>query len=180
MAFSFLRRWFNHSDKRAAESAFAPQDSVPGEADFVRGRKFASGEGVAQDYILAAQCYEQAAVQNHSLAQYNLAGLYGSGQGVRRDDVKSLKWLTRAANLGNPAAQYHLGVHQHLAFRRDRTISAAEGRIEALKWVRLSATQAFQGAEGACEFVTLGMAREEVVEASRRAAKFVVNKAEVI
>jgi hypothetical protein len=82
-------------------------------------------------------------------------------------------WLTRASNLGNAAAQYRLGVQQHLACRAGRAESAVEGRIEALKWVRLSAARGYRGAESACEFVALGMTREEVAEGGRRAAAFV-------
>jgi TPR repeat protein len=128
---------------------------------------------VAQDYKQAAQWYAQAAEQNHSLAQLSLATLYGQGRGVARDQAKSLMWLAKAANLGNAAAQYRLGVQQHLLCREDSSGTAAEGRIEALKWVRLSAAQGCPGAEGACEFVALAMTREEVAEGGRRVAAFV-------
>jgi hypothetical protein len=100
--------------------------------------------------------------------------LYWQGHGVARDEAKSLMWMTKAAKLGNAEAQYRLGVQQHLLFREGSNGTAAEGRIEALKWVRLSAGQSFRGAESACEFVALGMTRDEVVEAVRRAAAFVV------
>jgi hypothetical protein len=82
-------------------------------------------------------------------------------------------WLTKAANSGNAAAQYRLGVQQHLAGRTSQASPAVERRIEALKWVRLSASQGCRGALGACEFVALGMTREEVAESARRAAAFV-------
>jgi len=42
--------------------------------------------------------------------------------------------------------------------------------------VRLSAAQGCRGAESACEFVALGMTREEVSEGGRRAAAFVAGK----
>ena len=173
MSFSSLRRWFSAADRPSGEVTSNWPGPPGAQAQFLSGLKYASGEGVAQDYTQAAQCYSQAAEHDHSLAQLHLAMLYGQSKGVARDEAKSLMWLTKAANLGNAAAQYRLGVQQHLACRTGRAGSAVEGRIEALKWVRLSAAQRHRGAEGACEFVALSMTREEVAESARRAAAFV-------
>jgi len=173
MSFSSLRRWASRSTTPSAEIAPNPPPPAGREAQFLRGLSFASGQGVPQDYAQAAQCYTEAAEQGHSSAQLNLADLYAQGQGVTRDEAKALMWLTKAANSGNAAAQYRLGVQQHLACRTGRAGLAVEGRIEALKWVRLSAAQRCRGAEGACEFVALSMTREEVAESARRAAAFV-------
>ena len=174
MSFSSLRRWFSRADGPSEEVTSNPPGPPGPQAQFLSGLKFASGEGVTQDYTQAAQCYSQAAEQDHSLAQLHLAMLYGQGHGVARDEAKSLMWLTKAAKLGNAAAQHRLGVQQHLLFREAGSNgAAAEGRIEALKWVRLSAAQSNRGAETACEFVALGMTRDEVAEAVRRAAAFV-------
>lgn len=171
MSFSFLRRWVNRL--KAPNADFASNTSIPAGAEeqFLRGLHFA-GQGVAQDYIQAAQCYSQAADQGHSQAQLNLATLYEHGQGVTQDEAKARTWLTRAANLGNAAAQYRLGVLQHLARRPGLAGTAGEGRIEALKWVRLSAMQGYRGAANACEFVALAMTLEEVAEGGRRVAAF--------
>jgi TPR repeat protein len=173
MSFYSLRRWANRSTTPSAEIAPNPSPPSGPEAQFLRGLSFASGQGVTRDYAQAAQCYTEAAEQGHSLAQLNLADLYAQGQGVTRDEAKALIWLTKAANSGNPAAQYRLGVHQHLACRTARPGSAVECRIEALKWVRLSAAQSYRGAASACEFVALSMTREEVAESARRATAFV-------
>ncbi len=173
MSFSSLRRWVNRSTAATAGPTPDPSSPAPSEAQFLKGLNFASGQGVAQDYVQAAQCYTEAAEQGHSRAQLNLATLYEHGQGVARDQVRALTWLTKAASLGNADAQYRLGVQQHLACRTGRLAPAVEGRIEALKWVRLSASQGCHGAVGACEFVALGMTREEVAESERRAAAFV-------
>lgn len=160
---------------RRVNSSTTPNLSPPaaGEAQFLRGLIFASGQGVPQDYAQAVQCYTEAAEQGHSLAQLNLADLLAQGQGVMRDEAKALMWLTKAANSGNAAAQYRLGVQEHLACRAARVSSAVDGRIEALKWVRLSANQGCRGAESACEFVALNMTREEVAESARRVVAFV-------
>lgn len=173
MSFSSLRRWVTGSTASAAGPTPNPSSPAPSEAQFLKGLNFASGQGVAQDYVHAARCYTEAAERGHSRAQLNLAALYEHGQGVVRDEAKALTWLTKAASLGNADAQYRLGVQQHLACRTGRLGPAVEGRIEALKWVRLSASQGCHGAVGACEFVALGMTREEVAESERRAAAFV-------
>ena len=172
MSFSFLRRWVNRSTASTAEIASNPSPPAGAEAQFLRGLSFASGRGIAQDYVQPAQCYSEAAEQNHSSAELHLALLCRQGQGAARDEAKFLMWLTKAANQGNAAAQYWLGVQQYLVCRNSSKGATAEGRIEALKWVRLSAAQAYRGAEGACQFVALGMTREEVAEGGRRAAAF--------
>jgi TPR repeat protein len=173
MAFSIVRRWLSFPTTPAV--AVTPREAEPvgAEAQFLRALKCADVQALVQDYAQAAHWYGQAAEQNHAPAQVNLALLYRQGQGVARSVAKSLMWLTRAASLGNAEAQYRLGVQQHLVSRDDSTGTAAEGRIEALKWVRLSAGQSYHGAEGACEYVALGMTRAEVAESARRTAAFV-------
>jgi TPR repeat protein len=156
VAFSFLRWRSTRPDKRALEVQPNPSEPEGAEAQFRRGLIFASGQGAAQDFAQAAKCYTLAAEQNHSSAQMNLALLYQQGQGVARDEAKFLMWLTKSANLGNAAAQYRLGVQQHLLCRNGSRGAEAEGRIEALKWTRLSAAQGYRDAEGACQFVALG------------------------
>ena len=173
MSFSSLCRWFYRAATPSTQVASNPLGARGAQAQFLRGLKFASNEGGPQDYAQAAECYAEAAEQDHTLAQLNLAALYERGQGVTRDETKALMWLTKSANLGNAAAQYRLGVQQHLLCRKGSNGTAAEGRIEALKWVRLSAAQGYHAAENACEFVALGMTREEVAEGGRRAAAFV-------
>ncbi len=173
MFLSSLRGWFNRS--RTAGAAIPPEG--PASADpqelFLTGLRFAKGEGVAQDFLQAAQCYTRAAEQGHSLAQLNLAELHERGEGVERNPAKALLWLTKAANLGNAAAQYRLGVHEHLAVRTEQAGAGGEHRIEALKWVRLSADHGNRGAENACQFVALAMTGEQVAESARRVAAFV-------
>jgi hypothetical protein len=89
------------------------------------GLRFAAGQGVAQDYAQAVRWYAQAAEHNHSLAQLNLAMLYGQGLGVVRHEAKSRLWAARAAKLGNATAQYNLGVQQHLSPQSHRMATAS-------------------------------------------------------
>ena len=173
MSFPLLHRWFGRADKAPAPASVAPPAPTEAQAQFLKGLQFATGAGVAQDFAQAAQWYTQAAAQNHSLAQLNLAGLYRQGQGVARDEAKALLWLTKAARLGNALAQYRLGIQYHLLARKVSAPAAAEDRIEGLKWTQLSATQGCREAEGASEFMALGMTRQEVAEGRRRVAAFV-------
>src|SRR3974377_1132260 len=101
MSLSSLRRWFNRADKPDTQVTSNPCGPAGAQAQFLRGLKFASGEGVPRDYTQAAQCYAQAAELDHALAQLDLATLYSQGQGVPRDETKALMWLTKAASLGN-------------------------------------------------------------------------------
>ena len=178
MALSFLRRWIRQPETASAATSPSKGPSAQAEALFLRGYGFATGQGQAQDYAQAAQCYGQAAEQNHALAQFNLAIMYAQGQGVLRDEAKSLLWMTRAAEAGDAGAQYNLGVQRHLACRHARVEELPEARIEALKWVSLAAGQGYRGAEGACEYVALGMTREEVAEGGRRAQAFIATLAQ--
>jgi TPR repeat protein len=171
---SVLHQWFSRRPAPpTAENEPGPAES---ELEFHNGVKFATGQGGVQDYAQAAQWYGQAAERDHGLAQFNLAMMYGQGQGVLRDEAKSLMWMTRSAELGDAGAQYALGVRRHLGCRSGLKRAVSEERIEALKWVRLSAAQGYRGAEGACEFVALGMSMDEVAEGGRRAAAFIVGK----
>ena len=79
MSFSSLREWVTRS---TAGLTPTPSSSAHGEAHFLKGLNFASGQGVAQDYVQAAQCYIEAAELGHSGAQLNLATLYEHGRGV--------------------------------------------------------------------------------------------------
>jgi TPR repeat protein len=176
MALPFLQQWFKHRNTPVPDSTQAQADAGEADAQFLLGLKFASGQGVGQDYAQAAQWYAQAAEQDHCLAQFNLATMYGQGQGVIRDEAKATRWMTRAAELGDAGAQYKLGVQQHVACRGSQVGAVSESRIEALKWVQLSAAQGYRGAEGACEFVALDMTREEVAEGGRRVAAFAPSK----
>ena len=167
-ALRFFHQWFGPRNAAPPEAI----DEGHPEAQFALGLECASAEGTAQNYPQAVAWYRLAAEQNHPRAQFNLALLYRQGRGVGRDEATALMWMARAANLGEAAAQYTLGVQHHLESRDKPNAGSAEARIEALKWVRLSAAQAYRGAASACEFVALGMTREEVAEGGRRVAAF--------
>ena len=168
----FFRRLFSRPQEPAAETTETPAEQDDAEAQFRRGLSFAC-EGAAQDYAQAVLWYRKAADQSHSLAQFNLAVMYAAGQGVPRDEAQSRVWMQRSADLGDAGAQYNVGIKHHRASLDGRPEAAPESRIQAYKWLRLSAAQGYRDSDAAWAFVALAMTREDVAEGGRRAAAFV-------
>jgi TPR repeat protein len=71
---------------------------------------YAKGEGVAQDYTLAANWFRAAAEQGVARAQYDLGVLYERGRGVAVSYPDAFTWYQRAANSSYPLGQYNLAV----------------------------------------------------------------------
>jgi TPR repeat protein len=172
MATPFFRRLFSRPQESAVETTEARAGHGDAEAQFNLGVKLA-GEGATQDYAQAAQWYLKAADQNHSMAQFNLAVMYGAGQGVTRDEAKSRVWMQKAADRGDAGAQFNIGMRHHRASLDGLPEAAPESRIQAYKWLQLAAAQGYRGSEAAWAFVALTMTREDVVDGSRRIAAFV-------
>jgi len=63
------------------------------------------GQGVPQDYKVAAKWYTKAAAQGIDMAQCNLGLMYYKGDGVGKDYVESYKWFLLAAMNGSRDAQ---------------------------------------------------------------------------
>lgn len=98
------------------------------------------GEGVPQDFAVAAVWLKQAAEMNHAGAQNKLGYLYSTGLGVPQDLRTAEKWLRRAAEQGDPDAGYNLDL-----LWRDGKIDAppaaapaapATGRDLGEDWIR--------------------------------------------
>jgi len=155
----------------------AAAESGDPEAQFALGLDYSAEPGPRQDLSLAAHWYRKAADQDHPLAQFNLGIMLGSGQGMAQDEAAAVKWIRKSAEGGDPGAQFNLGSRYH-RHSMDRTqMDCAESRVEAYKWFHLAAAQGYRGSAAACERVTLGMTREEVVDGNERVAAFVVRKA---
>lgn len=73
------------------------------------GQMAFDGDGVEQDYVVAANWYQIAAKQGHARAQHNLALMYEAGQGVPQDYSEAAKWYRMAAEQGNAGSQNNLG-----------------------------------------------------------------------
>ncbi len=142
------------------------------EAQFQLARQCQTAKDRPVDQGRAAGWYRKAAESEHAPAQLALGLMYRQGEGVSRDDEESLRWIRRAARAGEAEAQFHLGVTYHRASLWNRRMDALDPKVEAYKWLQLSARQGFQGAQGACELVCLSMNREEVAAGHQAAAAF--------
>ena len=167
-----FRRLFSRPQKPAVETTETRAGHGDAEAQFSLGVKFAR-DGAAQDYAQAAHWYLKAADQSHSLAQFNLAIMYAVGQGVARDEAASRGWMQKAADRGDAGAQYQIGMKHHRDSLEGLPEAAPESRIQAYKWLQLSAAQGYRGSEAAWAFVALGMTRDDVADGGRRIAAFV-------
>jgi uncharacterized protein len=78
-------------------------------AQFLLGYFYEHGRGVPRDYAKAAESYQQAALQEHSMAQNNLANLYFHGLGVHKDTARAFRLFLAAAHQKNPVAEWNLG-----------------------------------------------------------------------
>ena len=79
-------------------------------AQFNLGLMYFNGQGVPQDYKIAAKWYTLAAEQGHADAQSNLGVMYGIGRGVIQDNVYAHMWLNIAASSGNEDASHNRGI----------------------------------------------------------------------
>jgi len=96
---------------------------------------YAKGEGVAQDYAIAATWFRAAAQQGLARAQYDLAVLYERGRGVTADMAEAVRWYSKAAQQGYPLAQYNLAV----AYTKGQGVR--QDFIEAALWYHRAAAQ---------------------------------------
>ena len=78
-------------------------------AQYIIGRCFHFGYGVAADLKNAVVWYSKAAEQGNALAQNNLGHCYQNGIGIGKDISKAIFWFRKAAEQGNISAQNNLG-----------------------------------------------------------------------
>ena len=69
------------------------------------GSMYYYGDGVKQDYTVAAEWYQKAAEQGHINAQVTLGFMYELGQGFQSDYKKAEEWYRKAANQGDEEAE---------------------------------------------------------------------------
>lgn len=86
-----------------------PADLTTAKLENTIGTRCALGDGVPQNYGLAAQWFDKAALHGYGKAEYNLGMQYYFGQGVSKDKTKAAYWWEKAAAQGIAAAQYNLG-----------------------------------------------------------------------
>ena len=65
------------------------------------GAYFATGDWVGEkDEAKAVEWYTRAALQGHSMAQYDLGFMLLLGEGTAQDTAKGLEWLVKSADQG--------------------------------------------------------------------------------
>ena len=72
------------------------------------GEQYASGMGVARNYVKAVDLYRKAAEQGYAVAQFNLGKMYENGKGVSQSDEQACRWYIKAAIQGHADAQNNL------------------------------------------------------------------------
>ena len=96
------------------------------------GAKYASGDGVAQNYNEAVRWFNKAAEQGHVLSAATLGAFYWAGRGVRQDYVGAYMWSAVAKEGGDEASKYRVAI---LASRMNPDqVNEAQGR--ATEWLR--------------------------------------------
>ena len=105
------------------------------------GSRYISGNGVKQDYAVAAEWFRRAAEGGHTRAQYMLGIAYYTGRGVDRDARRAAPWFEKAATAGNARAQYQLGD----AYANGRGV--AKERAWAARWFAKAAMNGHREAQ---------------------------------
>ena len=166
-------------------------------AQFMLGRMYNRGTGVAQNDAEAVRWFRRAAEQGHVGAQSNLGVMYAWGVGVAENDVEAVRWFRLAAEQGNASAQSNLGfmyirgegVRQDYAeamrwFRRAaeqgdadaqfnlglmyaRGEGIRENAVNAYAWFSVAAAQGATNAQNAKEFAADNMSQAQIAEAEK-------------
>ena len=103
------------NDRRALSHQASAADSGSADEQFMKGQMYYFGQGVRNDYEMAAELFKKAAGHGHAGAEYCLGQMYLLGQGVRQDNDEALKWYRLAAAGGNIRAREKLANLEILA-----------------------------------------------------------------
>ncbi|MGE4403812.1 MAG: tetratricopeptide repeat protein [Desulfobulbus sp.] len=111
------------------------------QSQFMVGRRYYFGDGVAQDIKKAADWHAKAAAQENASAQYILGLLYSTGEGVHQDKGKAVKLISLAAEQGLAEAQHTLG----MMYRTGENVP--QDNQKADMWLSKAAAQGNEGAK---------------------------------
>lgn len=146
-----------HYEKKEYEKAFqffkAEADKGDAEAQFWVGRCYANGEGVAKNYMFAAEWYTKSANQDYFKAQHNLALLYYEGNGVKQDYRKALELFKKAEEShSNPMSEHWIGIMYYYGDGVERNYTQAK------EWLVKSNKQGYEASK---EFLELIRKKEQ-------------------
>jgi len=146
-----------HEMKAAAESG----DSW---AQAALGYAYDVGQGVTQDFALAAHWYRHAAEQGEANARFNFAEMLRDGVGVENSPEEALAWYTKAGRQGHSKAQYNIAMMHVIGEGTEAD------HVTAYAWLVLSASGDAEGADQARDIVGKGIG-EQIAEGDALAAK---------
>ncbi len=132
-------------------------EQISAEAQNKLGIRYASGQGVEQDYGEAVRWFTKAAEQGQAVAQYNLGLCYYNGQGVAQNYCEAVRWYTKAAEQGHAQAQSNLGLCY------DNGQGVAQDYGTAIRWYTKAAEQGHAVAQsklGICYYKGQGVPRD--------------------
>ena len=112
-------------------------------AQYMLGRAYKRGYGVARSDGEGINWLRQAAAQSYAPAEMQLANIYFQGDGVAKDETEGMKWLKKAAQHGDSMAQFTLGY----------SLELGGNASEAASWYRKAAEQGLALAQTALGFV---------------------------
>ena len=119
---------------KAAEQANAS-------AMYLYGMMYANGQGVPQNYKIAALWHLKAAKLGNASAQYRLGVIYANGDGVPQNYEKSAMWYRKAADQGEAMAQFNLGA------KYANGQGVPQDYKEAISWYSKAAEQGLANAQ---------------------------------
>ena len=117
--------------------------SKDADAQFLLGKCYSEGQGVATNLEEAVNWYRKAAEQGNAKAQYSLGDCYEYGYGVTKNETEAANWYRKAAEQGNAKAQYNLGVCYRNGIGIERDLK------DAAKWFCRAAIQGYDEAKQA-------------------------------
>lgn len=89
--------------------------------------RYYNGQGVATNWVEAANWWRKAAAQGDTNAQVSLGIMYRDGEGVEKNPNEAFKWFTKAADQGDGWAQRLLGMMYRDGVGVEKDIKAAVG-----------------------------------------------------
>ena len=130
------------------------------------GGKYATGQGVSQDYQEAVMWYRRAAEQGLAVAQFNLGNRYAKGQGVSQDYQEAAKWYRLAAEQGEASAQSTLG----MMYGTGKGVP--QDYLLAHMWVNMAAAQGNEAGSKGVKILEELMTPQQLAEAQRLAREW--------
>lgn len=131
-------------------------------AQYNLGMRYATGDGVVQDWEKAAKWLRASSDNGDMDAQVALGTMYQKGQGVAKDDGEAVNMYRQAARQGQRQAQYNLGA-MYASGRGTNT-----NKKEAYFWLSLASTLPNPDVEAMMSSIEGSLSPAEIAEAKKR------------